>query len=44
MPLNKGGKKMEHSMEKEYGKKKGKKVFYATENKAKSKALENMCK
>lgn len=46
MPLTKKGHKMEHAMEKEYGEKKGKKVFYATENKMKSKgkALKKMCK
>ena len=42
MPLNKEGKKVEGKFEKEYGEKKGKKVFYATE--AKRKALKNMCK
>lgn len=40
--LNKEGKKVEGKFEKEYGKKKGKEVFYAT--KAKSKALKKMCK
>lgn len=34
MPMNK---KMKKNMEKEYGKKKGEKVYYATENKMKSK-------
>ena len=33
MPLNKKGKKIKAKMEKEYGKKKGKQVFYASENK-----------
>lgn len=33
MPLNKKGKKIKAKMEKEYGKKKGKSVFYASENK-----------
>lgn len=33
MPLTKKGKKIKASMEKEYGKEKGKKVFYASENK-----------
>lgn len=33
MPLNKKGKKIKSAMEKEYGKKKGKAVFYASENK-----------
>ncbi len=33
MPLNAKGKKIKKSMEKEYGAEKGKKVFYASENK-----------
>lgn len=33
MPLNKKGKKIKANMEKEYGKKKGDSVFYASENK-----------
>lgn len=33
MPLNKKGKKIKAEMQKEYGKKKGEKVFYASENK-----------
>lgn len=33
MPLNKKGKKIKKVMEKEYGKKKGEKIFYASENK-----------
>jgi hypothetical protein len=33
MPLNKKGKKILAEMQKEYGKKKGKAVFYASENK-----------
>lgn len=33
MPLNKKGKKIKEAMEKEYGKKKGEKIFYASENK-----------
>lgn len=37
MPLTKGERKMKANMEKEYGKKKGKQVFYATENKRKGK-------
>lgn len=46
MPLTKMGKKVEGKFEKEYGEKKGKKVFYATEKKMKSKgkALKAMCK
>ena len=33
MPLNKKGKKIKKAMEKEYAKKKGEKIFYASENK-----------
>lgn len=33
MPLNKKGKKIKKAMEKEYGEKKGEKIFYASENK-----------
>ncbi len=33
MPLNKKGKEIKGNMEKEYGKKKGESVFYASENK-----------
>lgn len=33
MPLNKKGEKIKEAMEKEYGSEKGKKVFYASENK-----------
>lgn len=33
MPLNKKGKKIKKAMEKEYGKKKGEKIFYASKNK-----------
>lgn len=33
MPLNSKGEKIKHAMEKEYGHKKGDKVFYASENK-----------
>ena len=33
MPLNKKGKEIKRSMEKEYGAEKGKQVFYASENK-----------
>jgi hypothetical protein len=39
MPLTKKGKKIKSAMQKEYGKKKGKKVFYATENKGKIKGI-----
>jgi hypothetical protein len=33
MPLNKKGDKIKKAMKKEYGSKKGEKVFYASENK-----------
>lgn len=33
MPLNKKGKKIKSAMQKEYGKKKGERIFYASENK-----------
>lgn len=33
MPLNKKGEEIKEAMEKEYGEKKGKEVFYASENK-----------
>ncbi len=33
MPLNTKGKKIKKAMEKQYGSKKGKSVFYASENK-----------
>ena len=33
MPLNAKGKKIKKAMQKEYGKKKGESVFYASENK-----------
>lgn len=33
MPLTAKGKKIKAAMQKEYGKKKGEQVFYATENK-----------
>ncbi len=33
MPLNANGKKIKAAMQKEYGAKKGKQVFYASENK-----------
>jgi len=36
MPLSKSGKKVIKAMEKEYGKKKGKSVFYASINKGKA--------
>lgn len=39
MPLNKKGKKIMKAMEHEYGKKKGKEVFYASVNKGKVKGV-----
>lgn len=48
MPLTKKGKKIKEAMEKEYGEGKGKKVFYASQNKGtikgthKAKALKKM--
>ncbi len=46
MPLNKKGETIKRAMEKEYGKERGERVFYASENKGtikgiKSKALKN---
>lgn len=39
MPLTKKGKKIKRAMEKNYGKKKGDQVFYASENKGKIKGV-----
>ena len=39
MPLTAKGRKIKASMEKQYGKKKGRSVFYATENKGKIKGV-----
>ena len=39
MPLTKKGKKIKKAMKKTYGKKKGEKVFYASENKGKIKGV-----
>lgn len=39
MPLTPKGKKVKSSMKKTYGKKKGEQVFYALENKGKTKGL-----
>lgn len=39
MPLNKKGKTIKKAMEKEYGKEKGEKVFYASEKKGKIKGV-----
>ena len=40
MPLNKKGKDIMKSMKKEYGKKKGEQVFYASKNKGTIKKVE----
>jgi len=39
MPLNSKGKKIKKAMEKEYGKKKGQSVFYASENSGRIKGV-----
>ena len=39
MPLTKKGKKIMKSMKKQYGKKRGEQVFYATKNKGKIKGV-----
>jgi hypothetical protein len=41
MPLTKKGKKIMSAMKKEYGTKKGEKIFYATKNKGKIKGVDN---
>jgi len=40
MPLTEKGKKIMKSMKKQYGKKKGEKVFYASKNKKKIKGVD----
>jgi hypothetical protein len=40
MPLTPKGKKIERAMDKEYGAKKGKQVFYASKNKGTIKGVE----
>lgn len=40
MPLTKKGKKIKKAMSKQYGKKKGEQVFYATKNKGKIKGVD----
>jgi hypothetical protein len=40
MPLTKSGKKVMKSMNKQYGKKKGKQVFYASINKGKKGSMD----
>ncbi len=39
MPLNKKGREIKSAMKKEYGAKKGEKVFYASENKGSIKGV-----
>lgn len=39
MPLTRGGRKMKRNMIKEYGKKRGERIFYATENKRKGRGI-----
>ena len=39
MPLTKKGKKIMRSMKKQYGKKRGEEVYYATKNKGKIKGV-----
>jgi hypothetical protein len=39
MPLTEKGKKIKSAMKKQYGEKKGEKVFYASENKGKIKGI-----
>jgi hypothetical protein len=39
MPLTTKGKKIKTAMQKQYGKKRGEQVFYATENKGKIKGV-----
>lgn len=40
MPLTKKGSKIKSAMEKEYGKKKGEQIFYASKNKGTIKGVE----
>lgn len=40
MPLTDKGKKIKKSMKKQYGKKKGERVFYASKNKGKIKGVD----
>jgi hypothetical protein len=39
MPLTRSGRKMKSAMKKEYGKKRGERIFYATENKRKGRGI-----
>lgn len=41
MPLTKKGEEIEHAMRKEYGKKKGESVFYASRNAGTIKGVDN---
>ena len=40
MPLTRKGKKIERAMDKEYGDKRGKKIFYASKNKGTIKGVD----
>lgn len=42
MPLTSKGRKIQAAMQKQYGKKKGKQVFYASRNKGKLKGVDKM--
>ena len=44
MPLTEKGKKIKKSMQKQYGKKRGEQVFYATKNKGKIKGVDKQRK
>lgn len=44
MPLTKKGSKIKKAMDKEYGKKKGEQVFYASKNKGTIKGVEKSTK
>ena len=44
MPLNKKGEKIKKAMKKEYGAKKGERVFYASENKGTIKGVKRVKK
>jgi len=44
MPLTKKGRKIKRAMQKQYGSKKGKRVFYASQNKGTIKGTHRMVK
>jgi hypothetical protein len=44
MPLTRAGRKMKKNMDREYGKKKGDRVFYATENKKRGRGIRRRAK